>query len=42
MRNRAFSGWMSTAGLPGINVPCDPSPRGLPLGVQFIAPFGAY
>jgi len=38
--NRAFTGWVNAAGLPAINVPCDPSPEGLPIGAQFIAPFG--
>ena len=39
--HRAFTGIVNAGGLPGLNVPCDPSPDGLPIGVQLVGPFGA-
>ncbi|UFN50552.1 amidase [Roseomonas sp. OT10] len=39
--HRAFTGFVNAAGLPGISIPCDPSPEGLPIGFQLVAPFGA-
>jgi aspartyl-tRNA(Asn)/glutamyl-tRNA(Gln) amidotransferase subunit A len=39
--NRAFTGIVNAGGLPGMNVPCAPSPDGLPIGFQLIGPFGA-
>lgn len=39
--HRAFTGFVNAAGLPAISIPCDPSPEGLPIGYQLIAPFGA-
>lgn len=38
--HRAFTGIVNAGGLPGINIPCTPSPDGLPIGFQLIAPFG--
>ncbi len=38
--HRAFTGVVNAGGLPGINIPCAPSPDGLPIGFQLIAPFG--
>jgi len=39
--HRAFTGIVNAGGLPGINIPCDPSPEGLPIGIQAIGGFGA-
>ena len=39
--HRAFTGIVNLAGLPGISIPADPSPDGLPIGFQLVAPFGA-
>ena len=39
--HRAFTGIVNAGGLPGLNLPCDPSPDGLPIGVQLIGAFGA-
>lgn len=39
--HRAFTGIVNAGGLPGLNLPCDPSPEGLPIGVQLVGPFGA-
>jgi aspartyl-tRNA(Asn)/glutamyl-tRNA(Gln) amidotransferase subunit A len=39
--HRAFTGIVNAGGLPGINIPCDPSPEGLPIGIQAIGAFGA-
>lgn len=38
--HRAFTGFVNAAGLPGIAIPSAPSPEGLPIGFQVIAPFG--
>lgn len=38
--HRAFTGFVNAAGLPAINIPCDPSDQGMPIGFQLIAPFG--
>jgi aspartyl-tRNA(Asn)/glutamyl-tRNA(Gln) amidotransferase subunit A len=38
--NRAFTGIVNAGGLPGMNVPCEPSPDGLPIGFQLIGPYG--
>jgi aspartyl-tRNA(Asn)/glutamyl-tRNA(Gln) amidotransferase subunit A len=38
--SRAFTGMVNAAGLPGMNVPCDPSPDGLPIGIQLIGGYG--
>ena len=39
--HRAFTGIVNAGGLPGLNVPVDPSPDGLPISVQLIGSFGA-
>lgn len=39
--HRAFTGIVNAGGLPGLNLPVDPSPEGLPIGVQLIGPYGA-
>ena len=39
--NRAFTGIVNAGGLPGMNVPCAPSPEDLPIGFQLIGPYGA-
>lgn len=39
--HRAFTGIVNAGGLPGLNVPCDPSPDGLPIGMQLIGRYGA-
>ncbi|HET9018589.1 MAG TPA: amidase [Acetobacteraceae bacterium] len=36
-----FTGWVNIAGLPGISLPVAVSSAGLPIGVQFVAGFGA-
>ena len=38
--HRAFTGFVNSAGLPGISIPCDPAEDGMPIGFQLIAPFG--
>ncbi|MCA4904179.1 MAG: amidase [Rhodocyclaceae bacterium] len=35
-----FSGYVNAAGLPAISVPVDPSPAGLPIGMQLVGAFG--
>lgn len=35
-----FTGFVNAAGYPAINVPCDPSPEGLPIGFQMVGRFG--
>lgn len=39
--HRAFTGIVNAGGLPGLNVPVDPAPDGLPIGVQLVGPYGA-
>jgi aspartyl-tRNA(Asn)/glutamyl-tRNA(Gln) amidotransferase subunit A len=39
--HRAFTGVVNLAGAPGISIPADPSPEGLPIGFQLVAPYGA-
>ena len=36
-----FTAFANAAGVPAISVPCSPSRRGLPIGFQLVAPFGA-
>ena len=36
-----FTGWVNVAGLPAISLPVALSASGLPIGVQFVAGFGA-
>jgi aspartyl-tRNA(Asn)/glutamyl-tRNA(Gln) amidotransferase subunit A len=36
-----FTGWVNIAGLPAISLPVALSAAGLPIGVQFVAGFGA-
>ena len=36
-----FTGWVNAAGLPALSFPGEPSPNGLPIGVQLIGPWGA-
>ncbi|WP_159995179.1 amidase [Roseomonas sp. 18066] len=38
--HRAFTGIVNLASLPGISIPADPSPEGLPIGFQLVAPYG--
>ncbi len=38
--SRAFTGMVNAAGLPGLNVPADQSPDGLPIGLQLIGGYG--
>lgn len=40
-RHRAFTAVVHAGGLPGISIPCDPSPEGLRIGIQAIGAFGA-
>ncbi len=35
-----FTGFVNAAGLPAIALPCTPSPAGLPIGLQLVAPWG--
>jgi aspartyl-tRNA(Asn)/glutamyl-tRNA(Gln) amidotransferase subunit A len=35
-----FSGYVNAAGLPAISVPVEPSPQGLPIGMQLVGAFG--
>lgn len=35
-----FSGYVNAAGLPAISVPVEPSPAGLPIGMQLVGAFG--
>jgi aspartyl-tRNA(Asn)/glutamyl-tRNA(Gln) amidotransferase subunit A len=35
-----FSGYVNAAGLPAISVPVEPSPSGLPIGMQLVGAFG--
>lgn len=39
--HRAFTGFVNAAGIPAICLPADPSPDGMPIGFQLVAPFGA-
>lgn len=39
--HRAFTGIVNAGGLPGLNLPVDPAPDGLPIGVQLVGPHGA-
>lgn len=36
-----YTGWVNAAGLPALALPCEPSPQGLPIGLQLIGPPGA-
>jgi aspartyl-tRNA(Asn)/glutamyl-tRNA(Gln) amidotransferase subunit A len=36
-----YTGWVNACGIPAINLPCTPSRRGLPIGFQLAAAFGA-
>jgi len=36
-----FAGYVNAAGLPAISVPVEPSPQGLPIGMQLVGAFGA-
>lgn len=36
-----FTAFVNSAGVPALSVPCDPTPDGVPLGFQLVAPFGA-
>jgi aspartyl-tRNA(Asn)/glutamyl-tRNA(Gln) amidotransferase subunit A len=36
-----YTGWVNACGIPAINLPCAPSRRGLPIGFQLAARFGA-
>ncbi|MBE0529286.1 MAG: amidase [Rhodospirillales bacterium] len=36
-----FTGFVNATGYPAISVPCDPSPKGLPVGFQMVGRFGA-
>ena len=38
--HRAFTGVVNLAGAPGISIPADPTPEGLPVGFQLVAPYG--
>lgn len=35
-----YTGWVNAAGLPGLALPCQPSPDGLPIGLQLVGPYG--
>jgi len=36
-----YTAWVNACGIPAINLPCAPSRRGLPIGLQLAAGFGA-
>jgi aspartyl-tRNA(Asn)/glutamyl-tRNA(Gln) amidotransferase subunit A len=36
-----FTAWVNMCGHPGLNLPSEPAPSGLPIGFQLVAPFGA-
>lgn len=36
-----FTGWVNAAGVPAISLPALPSKEGLPVGVQFVGPWGS-
>lgn len=36
-----YTGWVNACGIPALNLPCAPSKRGLPIGFQLAARFGA-
>ncbi|MDX1607207.1 MAG: amidase, partial [Candidatus Competibacterales bacterium] len=35
-----YTGWVNACGLPSISLPGPPAPSGLPIGMQYVAPFG--
>ncbi|RVU14734.1 amidase [Methylobacterium oryzihabitans] len=35
-----YSGWVNAAGLPGLSVPVDPAPDGMPIGLHLVAGYG--
>ncbi|MBE7249324.1 MAG: amidase, partial [Actinomycetospora chiangmaiensis] len=35
-----YSGWVNAAALPGLSLPVDPAPDGLPIGLHLVAGFG--
>ena len=39
--HQAFTPFVNAAGTPAIALPTDPSPQGIPIGFQLVAPFGA-
>jgi aspartyl-tRNA(Asn)/glutamyl-tRNA(Gln) amidotransferase subunit A len=36
-----YTGWVNAAGLPALALPCAPSKKGLPIGMQIVGPYGA-
>jgi aspartyl-tRNA(Asn)/glutamyl-tRNA(Gln) amidotransferase subunit A len=36
-----YTGWVNACGIPAVNLPCAPSKRGMPIGFQLAAAFGA-